>query len=723
MKQIFFILVILFLSACSTPTAVVNAPAIAPNVAAVYANQTKQALLDQAAYAQQQEDALNSQSTATAAAATAEAFAPFAQATQAAVNLQVQKMYGDATSTSAAATQTAYAVQQAYYAQATNVSGAATQIAAVTQQAFLVQQDIDAKAAQRRDINNRLWAIIPPVLLLCIVVYVFITLSRYLRHKSIARDDYGKTQPILDIVKGEYVDLSASPNYAHKDQSIIEQMFVQYLEKKYGFVPNAPRITADRQDLVKEREQVIEVERIRRARLPKALIDAQSLRFLPEPIDEAADLQDSDILLPEWSIINGWDGQSRPLGLGRQGIIIAQAASPHLLVSGKTGTGKTGYMLRTQATASLAKGYQVINLAFSDSGFGVFIGHPNYHSVKLDQASDIIPCLASVYRELKERKQLIGGESIEWDHWPNGTPPRPFVDLLIDELGNIAEDIFSSEETARNGSVKTKELWRWITMIANEGRKVGIRFIAALQDPTAKSVHLPFRRNCTLVSFQQGDASQSSAFLGATGAEHLQVGHFMALINGLVIGGGFSPSDDDIKSYLQQHAAPQTPAPAWIEGVVLNQPTLPKQPTIQLSAPAISVPEFVAGLSGWEARALELYEAGMDQAAIVESVFADDIPEIGNAAVADLIKRWRAVKTIDAPQATVKVDEIAELAEKIRSRWTPALNKTQTSELLGKTYEGTSWVKKVNQVIEYLKSTTPTDPQVPSNGGFHPSFQ
>ncbi len=722
-------LIMLLLSACvtETPAQSVNGAPIAPNVAAEAARQTKESY-------QAQEDLYNAQATSTSAAQTQIALAPIVAMTQTAGEFAMQQTYAQATTTSAALTQTAYANQQALIAQSTSTAGVATQSAAFTQQAFQVQVNNDNLALERARTVNTLLAMSPyaiGIVAMLLGVAVSFVLIKRLAYVPNPVDERGKPQPMFEVLEGVAYDIDRATN----GMIGVSKKFLALL----------PEITPDRQNQTTARAQLTDLH-TRVARIPRRLLETQSAGLLPEPAEEqeeVADMQAAGMLLPEWSIINGWNGQSRPLGLGAKGIIVAQAASPHLLTTGGTGSGKTAFMLRTQATISLAKGYQVINLGFSNSGFGVFSGHPNYYSVELNQSSDVIDCLASVYKELKERKQIIGGDSIEWEHWKNNEkPPRPFVDVLIDELGNLADDIYTSEETSKEGAVRTKTLWRWMSMIAKEGRKVGIRFIAALQDPTAKSVDLSFRRNCTLVSFQLGDASQSRSFIGAAGAELLQVGHFMTRNfsdnEGIVIGGGFAPSDDEIKAYLKQHSSQQTPPPAWIEGVVVSQPALPKQKPIELSAPKTSVTEFVNGLSEWEVKVLDLYEAGLDQIAIVESVFAGDDPEIGKVAVADTIKRWLVVKgatPADAPtlasnetkepRKKTEQETIVELAEQIRARWSPALNKTQTSELLGKTYEGTSWVRKVNLVYAYLKSTTtpPEAPESPLNGGFQPSFQ
>lgn len=113
---------------------------------------------------------------------------------------------------------------------------------------------------------------------------------------------------------------------------------------------------------------------------------------------------------------------------------------------------------------------------------------------------------------------------------------------MLDELGNMAEDIYVD-----HGQSLTKELWSYIARIANEGRRWWASALwQPYRTPTAKSMDLRFRRNCTLVAFRQGDRAQSDAFIGSAGAEQLSIGHFMARTDSLVIGGGFAPTDAEI---------------------------------------------------------------------------------------------------------------------------------------------------------------------------------
>jgi hypothetical protein len=454
----------------------------------------------------------------------------------------------------------------------------------------------------------------------------------------------GKLHPVLNVLDGVVIDLDRMANGAGQ----VSQKWLAAL----------PEITAERQHLVTSQAQTVDLQ-TRVKRLPSSLVAAQAKPMIEAPKQLTAPVVSDDDInmpLPPWEFITRWDGTSKPLGFGKAGLITAKSASPHILISGMTGSGKTIYMMRTLTATSLANGSQVVNIGYSNAGYGVFEHHANFHSVQLPNPSDVIECLAQVYEELKSRKALIGGETIEWEYWPGGQPPRPFLDVHLDELGNMAEDIF-----IEHGPAFTKELWSYISRIANEGRKVGIRFVAALQDPTSKSMDLRFRRNCTLVAFRQGDRTQSDTFIGAPGAEQLSVGHFIARTDSLVIGGGFSPTDTELLQYLSAHKVVVAEKPKWIEGVahsvVGNQLSAQEEPV-----------------------------------KFIEPTASESLP--------------------------IAADEIKAMAESIRSQWTPGLSKTKAAKLLGFPQYGGSYIGKVDRVIEYLTSTTTIERNSPGNGVF-----
>jgi len=359
-------------------------------------------------------------------------------------------------------------------------------------------------------------------------------------------DDRGNPQPIM--VDGIVMDIDRAPN--------------GLMQASQSFVKQLPAVTAERQDQVTQHDQLIDL-RTRSAAIRKLEANLRKQFSEPKQLSAPKDAMDDDLNLPlpPWEFIRDWDGDSSPLGFGRQGLITSKSASPHLLIAGKTGSGKTRFMMRTVAVAALAKGDLLINIGSSSAGFGVFDQHPNYYNAALKEPADIVPCLQHIYEELKERKDVIGGMDTDWEHWGE-QPPRPFVTLLMDELGNMAEDIFFDNQALN------REMWSLIARIGNEGRKVGIRFAAALQDPTSKSMDLRFRRNCTLVSFQLGDQAHSNAFLGSSGAEQLNEGRFMVRKDAVMIGGGFSPSDDEILEYLGSRRVITAEPTRWIDSAV-----------------------------------------------------------------------------------------------------------------------------------------------------------
>lgn len=589
-RNFILILASLLLAGCASATQSAMLPIGDPLLEAAQAQHTAEA-------AQADADLLSARLTATAEAPTA-AY----KATAAA--WEMEQHYASATQQAQIATETAAykATEAAWgmeqrYAAATQQSQMATETAAWTATAMswtptpnitTTLAAVNAQATAQISANNiekdrlsvdrdrmvnpiRAASIWVFLIVLAIVAVMFsVAWSKRVSVITIPLDARGNPHPMMDVIDGVAFDPDRMANgvLATKRGDVLKRL---------------PSITAERQDKVTERDQMVDM-RTRSATI-KRIADQTPKMALPET---TAILQDDDlnVPLPAWDAINAWDGESRPLGVGRNGLITAAAASPHVLISGKTGSGKTLYMLRTLITASLARGVLTVNVGYSDSGFGVFNTHPNYHALKLSNAREIIPCLKNLYAELRARVATLGGGSRDWEHW-GGTPPQPFVDIVIDELGNMAEDIYLSD-----GAAASKEMWKWVSMIANEGRKVGIRFIAALQDPTARSLDLRFRRNCTLVSFQQGDASQSAAFLGSAGAEQLPVGRFMARVDGVLVGGGFAPTDDQIQDYLSRNQARRLDAPKWILPQ-LTETVVPAQRRMESSDPIAQLAESI----------------------------------------------------------------------------------------------------------------------------------
>jgi hypothetical protein len=189
---------------------------------------------------------------------------------------------------------------------------------------------------------------------------------------------------------------------------------------------------------------------------------------------------------------------------------------------------------------------------------------------------------------------------------------------------------------------------RYAKGLLREGRKYGFSMVLAAQ----RAVGLRDEAtNLGRAVFHVADQQESRYAIGMPGAEALGEGYFMAKFGALNVAGAFEPTDEELAAFL---AARQSP---------------PLEPVKWLDLEALDVAPTAGRLGG-----------GGDQ------------------------------KSVDSDQLSVNSgrDEVAELAEGIRERWSPEMSKSAVSRLLGKEFAGSSWTAKVNRVIEYLSTTTPT---------------
>ncbi|HNB52070.1 MAG TPA: hypothetical protein PK530_09015, partial [Anaerolineales bacterium] len=219
-----------------------------------------------------------------------------------------------------------------------------------------------------------------------------------------------------------------------------------------------------------------------------------------------------------WRLLDEWRGEGLPLGLENGGLLLADPeSSPHLLLAGTSGSGKTRYGLRPVIAGALAAGWQVAIFDRSGLDFLPFQEHPNAHLYPLANAEEAIGYEKSLYEAIVRRFQILRTNGVST--WGQLKPaPEPRLLIVFDEFANLADSL---ENKGR------EELWRYARMIAAEGRKAGIHLALALQDPTHKSLDLRIRRNCTPIAFRVRDDDASRVILGAGGAETLPPRQFM----------------------------------------------------------------------------------------------------------------------------------------------------------------------------------------------------
>jgi hypothetical protein len=314
------------------------------------------------------------------------------------------------------------------------------------------------------------------------------------------------------------------------------------------------------------RSQAVELRQAAHPPYPIILPPAAPRRVQPPIV--APDLlpppSEPDLALPTdapWDVLRQqWRGGGLPLGLGVNGLLLADPeAHPHLLMAGTSGSGKTRFGLRPIIASALSSGWQVVVYDRSGLDFLAFQRHPNAHIVLLDNPAEAIAHLFLLYELIQQRFVVLRQAEVStWGRLPH--PPAPRVLAVMDEFSNLADSLQPRDR---------EELWRGARMVAAEGRKAGVHLALALQDPTHKSMDLRIRRNCLPLSFRVQDDSASRVVLGAGGAESLAPRHFLTVMEKLVEGVAFAPSDNEIRSFLESRPTTRHPDPEWLEGEVV----------------------------------------------------------------------------------------------------------------------------------------------------------
>ncbi len=261
-----------------------------------------------------------------------------------------------------------------------------------------------------------------------------------------------------------------------------------------------------------------------------------------------------------WQALDDWRGGGLPLGLSQSGLLLADPeTSPHLLMAGTSGSGKTRYGLRPLITAALSDGWQVLIFDRSGLDFIPFRDHANATLRLMRDPLEAVGYLSAIYDEMERRFALLreAGAST-WGRLPLPiTLQAPRLLAVFDEFSNLADSL---------GDRAREELWRWARMIAAEGRKAGVHLALALQDPTHKSLDLRIRRNCTPLAFRVKDGEASRVILGAGGAESLAPRQFLTVLGQAVTRAvAFAPDDEQIAAFLARRAASPHPRPEWLQ--------------------------------------------------------------------------------------------------------------------------------------------------------------
>ncbi|MCQ6306048.1 FtsK/SpoIIIE domain-containing protein [Bacillus cereus] len=203
---------------------------------------------------------------------------------------------------------------------------------------------------------------------------------------------------------------------------------------------------------------------------------------------------------------------------------MVDANSPHLLIAGETGSGKSSMVRVVLSTLIQTMLPDTLHLYLGDlknSEFHFLRRVKHVKEVCMEE-HEMKSMLQNVWNEIRERRKLM--EEYEIDHIDeyNTLHPdkqKPFILLAIDEVAMLQDE---------------KECMAIIEKISAVGRALGVFLMLSMQRPDAKVLDGKLKLNLTVrMGFKCADAINSN-IMGTSGAEQLeQSGQMILKLNGL----------------------------------------------------------------------------------------------------------------------------------------------------------------------------------------------
>ncbi|EOO71567.1 MULTISPECIES: FtsK/SpoIIIE domain-containing protein [Bacillus cereus group] len=198
--------------------------------------------------------------------------------------------------------------------------------------------------------------------------------------------------------------------------------------------------------------------------------------------------------------------------------------TPHLLIAGETGSGKSSTVRAVLSTLIQYMSPDKLHLYLGDlknSEFHFLRGVKHVREVCMEEIEMKI-MLQKVWKEIRERRKLM--EEYELDHIDeyNKLHPdnqKPYILLAIDEVAMLKDE---------------KECMTTVEKISAVGRSLGLFLMLSMQRPDAKVLDGKLKLNMTVRIGFKCDSAINSNIMGTPGSEHLeQSGQMILKLNGL----------------------------------------------------------------------------------------------------------------------------------------------------------------------------------------------
>lgn len=198
--------------------------------------------------------------------------------------------------------------------------------------------------------------------------------------------------------------------------------------------------------------------------------------------------------------------------------------TPHLLIAGETGSGKSSMVRVVLATLIQCMSPEKLHLYLGDlknSEFHFLRRVKHVKEVCMEEIEMKI-MLQKVWKEIRERRKLM--EEYEVDHIDeynklNPGNQKPYILLAIDEVAMLQDE---------------KECMTNIEKISAVGRTLGVFLMLSMQRPDAKVLDGKLKLNMTVRMGFKCDSTINSNIVGTPGSERLeQSGQMILKLNGL----------------------------------------------------------------------------------------------------------------------------------------------------------------------------------------------
>lgn len=193
------------------------------------------------------------------------------------------------------------------------------------------------------------------------------------------------------------------------------------------------------------------------------------------------------------------------IGSDLRGRVIVQDLSKliHVLVGGTSGSGKTVFLQCIIASIIVSRTPDQVNLLIfntKSAGLDIFDGVPHLSYPVIEDNRTAAHVILALREEMNRRYQA------RHEDWP-------YLVCVIDEASAYISDI----EDKKIQDITRRAL----TDMLRRGRKVGIIWVLAAQDPTKENLNVELANISTKVAFRCAKSQNSVTILGEAGAENL----------------------------------------------------------------------------------------------------------------------------------------------------------------------------------------------------------